>query len=332
MMFVYGILVGIVLTSIVFIIVYKTLSKSFGNQVLISTQSGLDQTLSPFKEKIDDYNKSLIEFKEKNIEQHAILNNELKHVMEQAQRMELETKDLTHALKGDAKAQGDWGEIILSRSMEISGLEEGREYVLQGTGLGLKDEDGNQFRPDLIINLPNNGHIVVDSKVSLKSLHEENIKDLKKSLTNHIDGLSKKAYQKLDGLNSPDFVIMFIPLEAIMPIMFKEFPEILDYAAKKNITLATPISILPILKTISSLWRVEKQNSNGVEIAKKAGLLYDKFVVLYEGMQSTNELIRKLSDSHESSMNRISEGKGDVLTRVEELREMGAKTSKQLTP
>jgi len=328
MMFVYGILVGIALTSIVFIFVYRILSKSFGIQVKESTQSGLDQTLLPFKEKIDDYNKSLIDFKEKNIEQNATLQNELKHMMDMAKKMEFETRDLTHALKGDVKAQGDWGEVILSRSMEISGLEEGREYVLQGKGLGLKDEDGNRFQPDLIVNLPSNGHIIVDSKVSLKSLQEESFKDLKKSLISHIDGLSKKAYQKLDGLNSPDFVIMFIPLEAIMPVMFREFPEILEYAAKKNITLATPISLLPILKTISSLWRVEKQNTNGVEIAKKAGLLYDKFVVLYEGMQSTNDLIKRLSDSHEDSLKRLHDGKGDVISKVEELRQMGAKTSK----
>jgi len=327
-MFVYGILVGIALTSIVFIFVYRILSKSFGIQVKESTQSGLDQTLLPFKEKIDDYNKSLIDFKEKNIEQNATLQNELKHMMDMAKKMEFETRDLTHALKGDVKAQGDWGEVILSRSMEISGLEEGREYVLQGKGLGLKDEDGNRFQPDLIVNLPSNGHIIVDSKVSLKSLQEESFKDLKKSLISHIDGLSKKAYQKLDGLNSPDFVIMFIPLEAIMPVMFREFPEILEYAAKKNITLATPISLLPILKTISSLWRVEKQNTNGVEIAKKAGLLYDKFVVLYEGMQSTNDLIKRLSDSHEDSLKRLHDGKGDVISKVEELRQMGAKTSK----
>lgn len=329
-MFVYGILVGILLTSIIFIFVYKALSKSFELQVKESAKVGLDQTLLPFKEKIDDYNRSLIDFKEKNIEQNAILQNELKHMMEMAKKMEVETRDLTHALKGDVKAQGDWGEIILSRTMEISGLEEGREFILQGKGLGLTDDEGNRFQPDLIINLPSNGHIIVDSKVSLKALSEENYKDLKKSLISHIDGLSKKAYQKLDGLNSPDFVIMFIPLEAVMPVIFSEFPEVLDYAAKKNITLATPISLLPILKTISSLWRVEKQNQNGVEIAKKAGLLYDKFVILYEGMQSTNDLIRKLADSHETSLNRLADGKGDVLSRVEELRQMGAKTSKEL--
>ncbi len=331
MMFAYGILVGIALTGIVFVFIYKALSKSFEYRVKESTQVGLDQTLNPFKEKIDDYNKSLIDFKEKNIEQNAILQNELKHMMSMAQKMELETRNLTLALKGDAKAQGDWGEVILSRTMEISGLEEGREYTLQGKNLGLKDDDGNSFRPDLILNIPNNGHIIVDSKVSLKSLQDDCVKDLKRSLTNHIDGLSKKAYQKLNGVNSPDFVIMFIPIESIMPIMFREFPDILDYAVKKNITIATPISLLPILKTISSLWRVEKQNSNGVEIAKKAGLLYDKFVVLYEGMQSTNDLIRKLSDSHEASLNRLSDGKGDVLSKVEELKEMGAKTSKHLT-
>ena len=327
-MFVYGILVGIVLTSIVFIFVYRILSKSFGIQVKESTQSGLDQTLLPFKEKIDDYNKSLTDFKEKNIEQNAVLRTELKHMMELSSRMEFETKGLTNALKGDVKAQGDWGEFILERSLEISGMEKGREFILQGEGMGLQDNDGNSFRPDAIIHLPNKSHIVVDSKVSLKSLHEENIKELKKSLTAHIDGLSKKGYQKLEGLNTPDFVLMFIPVEAVMPIIFKEFPEIFEYAAKKNIVLATPISLLPILKTIMSLWRIDKQGENADEIARKAGLLYDKFSGLYEDLQKTKDIIKRLSDSHDASLSKLGDGRGNLLGKVEELRTLGAKTSK----
>lgn len=316
MMFVYGMLVGIVLTSIIFLLVFK------------SARSGLDQTLLPFKEKIDAYNKTIVEFKEKNIEQSAILQTELKHVMEQAQKMELETRDLTTALKGDVKAQGDWGEFILERTLEISGMENGREFVLQGEGMSLRDTEGNLFKPDAVIHLPNQSHIIVDSKVSLKSLKEENIKDLKKSLTSHIDGLSKKSYDKLPGINSPGFVVMFIPLESVMPIIFKEFPEILDYASRKNIILATPISLLPILKTVMSLWRIEKQNENAELIASRAGLLYDKFVVLYEGMQDTQKAIKRLADSHEASLKRISEGSGNILNRIDELKELGAKTSK----
>jgi DNA recombination protein RmuC len=330
MMFVYGILVGIFLTSIVFIFVYKILSKSFESHVKESAQTGLDQTLLPFKEKIDDYNKSLTDFKEKNIEQNAVLRTELKHMMELSSRMELETKGLTNALKGDVKAQGDWGEFILERSLEISGMEKGREFTLQGEGMGLQDIDGNSFRPDAIINLPNKSHIVVDSKVSLKSLNEKNVKELKKSLTAHIDGLSKKGYQKLEGLSTPDFVMMFIPLESIMPIIFKEFPEILDYAAKKNIVLATPISLLPILKTIMSLWRIDKQGENAEEIARKAGLLYDKFSGLYEDLQKTKDIIKRLSESHDASLNKLGDGRGNLLGKVEELRTLGAKTSREI--
>lgn len=330
MMFIYGILVGVFLTTIIFFFVYKILSKSFESKVQDSAKAGIGETLLPFKEKIDDYNKSIIEFKEKNIEQNATLQNELKHVMDLTRRMELETKDLTQALKGDVKAQGDWGEYILERSLEISGLERGREFVLQGEGLGLKDSDGNSFRPDAIVHLPNKSHIVIDSKVSLKSLHEENTKELKKSLTAHIDGLSKKGYQKLEGLTSPDFVVMFIPLEAIMPILFREFPDILEYAAKKNIVLATPISLLPILKTIVSLWRVDKQGENADEIARKAGLLYDKFSGLYDDLQKTRDIIKRLGDTHDASLNKLAEGKGNLLGKVEELRTLGAKTSKEI--
>lgn len=330
MLFVYGFLLGILVTAIIFIVIYKYLASSLQLKLSETTQSTVSVTLNPLKERIEEYQKSLTLNREKDIEQNAVLRTELKNMVSMSQKLELETRDLTNALKGDVKAQGNWGEIILSRTLEISGLEKGREFTLQGEGLGLKDEEGNSFRPDAIINLPDENHIIIDSKVSLKSLSEENSKDLKRSLTNHIDGLSAKSYQKLDGINSVDFVIMFIPLEGIMPILFREFPEILDYAARKNITIATPISLLPILKTISSLWRVEKQNKNGVEIAKKAGLLYDKFVLLYEGMQSTNDLIKKLSDSHNESLKRVSEGRGNLILKVEELRQMGAKTSKTL--
>ncbi len=342
MEFVYGFILGIFVTAVIFLLVYKLLSKAQADKFELLVNKSLDHstahaqqnlslTLSPLKEKLDDYQKSVEEIHKKDIEQSAVLRTELKHMMDLGSKMQGETSSLTSALKGDVKAQGDWGEFILERSLEISGMEKGREFVLQGEGLGLKDEDGNAFRPDAIIYLPNDSHIVIDSKVSLKSLNDQNIKDLKKSITSHIDGLSKKAYQKLDGLNTPDFVIMFMPLESIMPILFKEFPEILEYAAKKNIMLATPIGILPILKTISSLWRMEKQNKNSVEIARKAGLLYDKFVLLHEDHIRTEDLINKLQDSHRSTLNKLVEGKGNLHGRVEELKELGAKNSKQLS-
>jgi len=339
--FIYGFIVGIVAAGIIFLLVYKLLSKAQADkfEVLVNrsldqttshTQQNLSMTLSPLKEKLDEYQKSVEEIHKKDIAQSAVLQTELKHMMDLGNRMQVETSSLTSALKGDVKAQGDWGEFILERSLEISGMERGREFVLQGEGMGLKDEDGNSFRPDAIIYLPNKSHIIVDSKVSLKSLEEGNSKELKKSLVAHIDGLSKKGYQKLEGLNSPDFVVMFIPLEAIMPVIFRDFPEILEYATKKNIILATPISILPILKTIVSLWRIDNQSENAEEIARKAGLLYDKFAGFFDDLQKTKDLIRKLSDSHDASLNKLGEGKGNLLGRVEELRTLGAKTSKEI--
>lgn len=328
--FLVGSLFGVILTSIIFIFVYKLLSAKLELKLNKSTNESVLNTLQPLKEKIEEYQRTLGLNREKDIEHNAILRTELKHMIEMSRQMEEETKALTLALKGDVKAQGDWGEIILERTLEISGLENGREFSLQGNGMGLKGEEGNLLKPDAIIHLPGDNHVIVDSKVSLKSLKEENIKDLKKSLTSHIDGLSSKGYQKLDGLNSPEFVIMFIPLEGIMPIIFKEFPEILEYASRKNIVISTPISLLPILKTISGLWRLEKQNKNSVEIAKKAGQLYDKFVTLYDGLQSTGEMIARLQVSHQESLKRLSDGKGNILSRVDELKELGAKTSKEL--
>jgi DNA recombination protein RmuC len=298
--------------------------------VVQATQTSLDNSLSPFKDEINEYKRSLDLTREKNIENTASLKNQIQNMMLLSQTMKDETRDLTHALKGDVKSQGNWGEIILERSIEISGLQKGREYTLQGEGLGLKGDDGNHYMPDAIIHLPNSLHIIIDSKVSLKSLYQEDHKELKRSLTKHIDDLSSKAYQKLKGLSSPDYVIMFLPLESIMPILFTEFPEILDYASKKNITLATPISLLPILKTVGSLWRVDSQDKNGVEIARKAGLLYDKFVSLYEGLKETDEAIGRLQKTHKDSLKRLSEGKGDLISRVDELKQMGAKTTKSI--
>ncbi len=326
MIFVYGFLAGSALTFIIGFIVFKTLKLGLHN----STKSTLNETLNPFKEEILDYKKSLDMNREKNIENTATLRAEINSMMLMSKKMEKETSDLTNALKGDVKSQGNWGELILERSIEISGLTLGREYSLQGKGMSLKSDEGDLYKPDAIIHLPDNFHIIIDSKVSLKSLYQEDYKELKKSLTKHIDQLSLKAYQKLPDLNSPDYVIMFIPLESIMPILFTEFPDILDYAARKNITLATPITLMPILKTVSSLWRVDNQNKNGVEIAKKAGQLYDKFVSLYEGLVETSSAIDKLQKSHQESLKRLNDGRGNLIGKVEELKEMGAKSSKSL--
>lgn len=326
MMFIYGFLAGALFCLVITFLFFKIIK----NSVVSTTKSSLQDSLTPFKEDIIDYKKSLDLTREKNIENTASLKNQIQNMMVLSQTMKAETRDLTQALKGDVKSQGNWGEIILERSIEISGLQKGREYTLQGEGLGLKADDGTHYKPDAIIHLPNNLHIIIDSKVSLKSLYQEDYKELKKSLTKHIDDLSSKAYQKIEKLTSPDYVILFIPLESIMPILFSEFPEILEYAAKKNITLATPISLLPILKTVGSLWRVDAQDKNGIEIARKAGLLYDKFVILYDGLKDTSEAIDRLQKSHAESIKRLHDGRGNIISRVEELREMGAKTSKNL--
>jgi len=324
--FIYGFLAGSIITFIIGFVVFKTLKMG----LYTSTKSTLNETLNPFKDEILDYKKSLDLTREKNIENTATLRAEINSMMLMSKRMEKETSDLTNALKGDVKSQGNWGELILERSIEISGLTLGREFSLQGKGMNLKSDEGDLYKPDAIIHLPDNFHIIIDSKVSLKSLYQEDYKELKRSLTKHIDELSNKAYQKLPDLNSPDYVIMFIPLESIMPIMFTEFPDIIDYAARKNITLATPITLMPILKTVSSLWRVDNQNKNGVEIAKKAGQLYDKFVSLYEGLVDTNTAIDKLQKSHQESLKRLNDGRGNIIGKVEELKELGAKSSKSI--
>lgn len=346
--FILGFAIGAVAISIVAVILFKQLlnASKLNFQQSVEDNSKkladynsetLGHILNPLKERISEYQKQVEETYSKESRERFHLQKEVERLSELSRMMEKETQALSQALKGDVKVQGNWGEVILDKVLESSGLTQGREYELQNH---LKDRDGNAFRPDAIIYLPNDSHIVIDSKASLTHYaeyleavaeeKEEVAKKLKRSFSSHIDGLSHKAYQNLEGIKSPDFVFMFIPIEGAFLVLLKTFPEMLEYAWKKNIVLVTPSTLMSNLRTMASIWRLEKQSQNAEMIAHKAGLLYDKFVGLLNDLQKVEEHFKKTGDFMDKAFNKLKTGKGNLIDKSEELKSLGAKSTKEI--
>lgn len=347
--FAVGFLSGAAITCIVAVSLYKLLSKAQKSEFekiaqssldinTLNSQEALESALAPFRERLSEYQKAMESYNVKGAENTAMLKNEMEHVVRATQKIEMEASSLTKALKGDVKVQGNWGEMVLEKVLQASGFQEGREYSSQGKGMGYKDSEGNVFRPDVVVHFPDGANIVVDSKVSLVSYEryvsceEEHrndcLKELKTSVRKHIEDLSAKKYHALEGVNSPDYVMLFIPIERVFSLLLSFDPELLDFAWKKRIVIVTPVSFMAVLKTVQSLWRIENQNVHAKDIAKKAGLLYDKFQVFYEELVSIRSDFSKTQDRFDKSLNRLQDGKGNLVGRVEELKELGAETSK----
>jgi DNA recombination protein RmuC len=257
------------------------------------------------------------------------------------EKMTSETESLTNALTSNVKVQGNWGEMVLERILEESGLEKGREYTLQGEGLGLKSAEGARQMPDVIINLPEAKHIVIDSKVSLTSFREYQnastedqraaaAKAFILSTEKHIKDLAGKNYQNAYGLQSLDFVMMFMPIEAAYFLLLSAREDILRQAWEKGISIVSPSNLFPNLKTIGYLWRLQKQNDNAEEIARLGGSVYDKVSGFLGDMQSVGKSLVKAQDTHREAVKKLSEGNGNVMRQAEKLRELGAKTNKSL--
>ncbi|PIS10545.1 MAG: DNA recombination protein RmuC [Bdellovibrio sp. CG10_big_fil_rev_8_21_14_0_10_47_8] len=301
----------------------------------------LTTLLEPFKERLKDFEKKVEETYSTERAERGSLRGELSKLMELNIRMSSEAQNLTKALKGDNKVMGNWGEMILENILERSGLRKGEEYTVQGTDMGLKSESGRDLRPDVIINLPEGKHIIVDSKVSLKDydayieaespeLKEQCAKAHVDSLKRHIDGLSEKKYHAAEGLLSPDFVILFMPIEPAFALAFKYRPDLLQMAWDQNIALVSPTTLLTTLRTVSAIWKQERQERNAMEIAKRGGMLYDKFASLVEDLDDLGGKIQGVQKSHSQVMNKLSEGSGNLIRQVEMLKELGAKAEKKL--
>ena len=303
--------------------------------------TNLKQLIEPFKLQIKDFEKRVeVTYSNERVER-GTLKGEISKLIELNQQMSSETENLTRALKGDIKTQGAWGEFVLESILERSGLREGEEYILQGTGLGLKAEDGGHLRPDVLVKLPDEKYLVVDSKVTLTAFEayinaesteeKENLgREHVESLKRHIEGLAGKKYHGHEDLGSPELTLLFMPLEPAFALAFRLKPELLQLAWDKQIAIVSPTTLLTTLRTAASLWKQQKQNKNTLEIAKAGGALYDKFVGLLEGLEQLGVRFRQTQEAYDDVLGRMSTGKGNLIRQVERLRELGAKTEKQI--
>lgn len=303
-----------------------------------TNKSNIGEILTPLQEKIKEFERKVEDTHKASIETSAGLRNELEMLHRLNKTMAQETENLTKALKGDNKTQGNWGEMILEKVLERSGLVKDREYFIQTS---YTTEDGKRYQPDVIVKLPEGRNVVVDSKVSLidyercsaADTDEARLIHLKahiNSLRNHIKGLSEKQYQNIYELSGLDFVLLFIPIEPAFSIALQQDGELYSYALDRNIVLVTPTTLLATLKTIANIWRHDNQNKNALEIARQSGALYDKFVGLIDSLTALGKKIDASKAEYVDSMKKLHEGKDNLVVKVEKLKEMGAKTTKSI--
>lgn len=301
-------------------------------------KEGIKEILNPLKERIHRFEEKVDLTNKETISRHSALNTQLNHLKELNNQITKETTNLTNALKGDNKTQGNWGEIILESILQKSGLVKDREYIVQPT---FKNEQGKMIRPDVVINLPDNKKIIIDSKVSLKAydsfLSSDNdadqniaLKALSLSVKTHIDGLSSKNYHDIYNIDSPDFVLMFIPIDTAFAAALSHNPELYNYAFDKNIVIVTSSTLLATLKTVDSMWKNEKQQKNAIEIAEEAGKMYDKFSNLVEDFVKIGERLDMTKNVYDESMKKLSTGKGNLVAKAEKMKSLGAKANKSL--
>ena len=301
-------------------------------------KKNLDLLLNPLHKKIESFEKKVETSQKESVGMHAALKQQLESLKDLNQQMSKEAINLTKALKGDSKAQGDWGEIQLEIILEKAGLSNGIHFTSQG---GYRDENENLKKPDFIINLPDNKHLIVDSKVSLTAYEgyfsSENKEDkdnhLKKhiaSIRKHIKELSEKQYTELYGINTPDYVLMFVPIEAALLIAFNENNKLYLEAFDKNVVLVSTSTLLATLSTVSSIWKQEDQKRNVIEIARQAGALYDKFVGLVEDLTGVGKKLESAKNEYSSAMNKLVDGRGNLIASVEKIKKLGAKAKKSI--
>ncbi|KAF2342521.1 DNA recombination protein RmuC [Flavobacterium tistrianum] len=294
--------------------------------------------LTPLQDKIQVFEQKVEQTHKESIDYHAALRQQIIGLSEMNAQMSKETLNLTKALKGDSKMQGNWGELVLERVLEKSGLEKGREYEVQQS---FTNSEGNRVLPDVVINLPDGKKMIVDSKVSLsayeKWVNEESellkIEFLKEhviSIKRHVEQLGSKNYHDLYQMESPDFVLLFIPMEPAFAVALNEDPTLYTKAFDRNIVIVTPSTLLATLRTIDSMWTNQKQQENALEIARQAGALYDKFEGFVNDLVRIGNKIKDTKTEYESAMNKLVDGKGNLISSVERLKKMGAKAKKSL--
>lgn len=311
-------------------------------QLAHSNQERLSLILDPLKERIGAFEKKVEEtYKSQSVEQ-GVLKSEIEKLMQLNQHMSEEARNLTLALKGDNKAQGNWGEMVLERILESSGLSKGQEYILQGEEMRLRTEDGRLQKPDVIIRLPEGKHLIIDAKVSLKAYEqftcatteEERSSCLKQhisSLKGHVKGLSEKHYHTHKKLHTPDFVLLFLPIEASFSLALgSESNELFSFAWERKVVIVSPTTLLATLRTAASIWKYEKQNRHALQIAEEGGKLYDKLYNFVAELEKVGKHLQHGQDSYQDAMKKLSSGRGNLLDRAEKLKSLGVATKKDM--
>ena len=297
----------------------------------------IESILTPLDKKIKEFERKVEENQKQSFGINAALKEQLRLLQEQNLKITQEAENLTKALKGDSKMQGNWGELVLERVLEKSGLEKDREYSVQQS---FKLEDGSRVMPDVIINLPDGKKMIVDSKVSLTDYERYTnadeddkpkfLKDHINSLRKHVEQLSAKKYEDLYEMESPDFVLMFVPIEPAFAIAINEDNTIYNKAFEQNIVIVTPSTLLATLRTIDTMWNNEKQQKNAIEIARQAGALYDKFEGFVTDLTRVGKKMDEAKTEYRGAMNKLVEGRGNIVTSIERLKKMGAKAKKSI--
>jgi len=314
--------------------IFEEKGKAFSEQ----NRNSLDEVLKPMREQLGDFRKRVDEVHLNDSRDRASLKEHLSHLEKLNRRMSEDALGLTQALKGDSKAQGNWGEMILERILETSGLREGHEFLREdSTDIG----GGKRHRPDVIVRMPGEKHIIIDSKVSLtdyeRALSATGAADRKKavkahvnSLKNHIRGLSDKRYDQLPNIHSPDYVLMFVPIEGAYLMAIEADQSIFEAAFDKRVAVVTPSTLYATLKLIEQLWRYERQSENVAKLIDRASLLHDKMAAFVESFEAIGKRLSQAKDSYDTALGRIKTGPGNVISQIATLGTLAGKTKKEL--
>jgi len=304
----------------------------------VQNKENLGELLKPFSERIKLFETAVRETQVETAKERTSLAEQIKHLTGLNNKMLEDAQNLTKALRGDNKAQGNWGEFVLERILEVSGLIKDQEYFTQHSDT---NAEGNLVRPDVVIKLPEEKHIVIDSKVSLvayesyvnsdsESERQGYLKEHLLSVKTHIKQLSEKNYQSSIGLNTPEFVLLFVPIESSFSVAIQADNDLYKYAWERKVVIVSPSTLLATLRTVASVWKQERQTKNAAEIARQAGAMYDKFVIFLEDLEKIGRALDTGKKTYDDAINKLNTGKGNLIRRSEKLRELGAKISKHI--
>ena len=314
--------------------IFDQKTKQFSEQ----SQQGINTLLNPFREQLDGLKKKVEDVYVADAKDRASLQAQIGELHKLNQQMSAEAHALTTALRGEKKTQGNWGEMVLQTVLEKSGLREGEEFIREQS---LNNDDGKRFRPDVIINLPDDKHIVVDSKVSLNAYtdmvnadsdaeRQQCARRHVEAIRQHIRSLSEKAYQQLDGLNSPDFVFLFMPVEPAFMVAFEHDDNLFNEAFERRIVVVTPTTLLATLRTVASIWAIERRNKSTEKLADQAGKIYDKLAIVVERMETMGRQINTVQGTYDDTWKALKGGRGNLINQADQFRKLGVRAKKEM--